>query len=96
MKKLKKTRKNLILRICIFLFVVYSAVKLVDMQMSLSARKQDLEELKVKYEIQRLANKDLERQLTQGVDDEYIERVAHEKLEYVAPDERVYIDISGN
>lgn len=96
MKQKKKNGKNIILRICIFAFVVYAAVQLVDMQITLGNRRQELEELRVRYETQRLANKDLERQLAQGVDEEYIERTAREKLEFVAPDERVYIDISGS
>jgi len=64
--------------------------------MSLGARKQELSELQVRLETQRLANKDLERQLAEGVDEEYIERVARERLEYVAPDETVFIDVSGS
>jgi len=96
MKKAQKGRKSIILRICIFVFVLYAGVQLVDMQINLSARRQELADLNVQYEIQRLANKDLERQLAEGVDEEYIERVAREKLEYVAEDEEVYIDISGS
>jgi len=95
-KQVKKAKKSFILRICIFAFVVYAAVQLVDMQMSLGARKQELSELQVRLETQRLANKDLERQLAEGVDEEYIERVARERLEYVAPDETVFIDVSGS
>lgn len=96
MKKEKKRNNGLILRICIFAFVVYAAVQLVDMQINLSSRKQELADLSVQLETQRLANKDLERQLAQGVDEDYIERAARDKLEYVADDETVYYDISGS
>lgn len=96
MAKKEGSRKNFILRLCIFAFVAYAALLLVDMQITLSERKQDLDALQVQLEAQRLANKELERQLIQGVDEEYIERVAREKLEFVAPGERVFIDVSGN
>lgn len=52
--------------------------------------------LEQQYEIQRLENKELERQIAAGIDEEYITRVARDKLDYVYPDEKVFIDISGN
>lgn len=94
--KRKKSRKSVILRICIIAFTFYAAVMLVDMQVTLSERRQDLDELKQAYENQRLENKELERQLDMEMDDEYIERIARDKLDYVYPDERVFVDISGS
>jgi cell division protein FtsL len=83
------------LKICIFAFVAYAAVLLINMQVNLAERKQQLNDLQIRHEVQRIANKELERQLEDGANQEYIERIAREKLDYVAPDERVYIDISG-
>ena len=94
--KRKKSRKSLVFKVVIFAFVAYAAMLLIDMQVTLAGRRQQLNELNNKYEIQRIANKELERHLAQDVDDEYIERIAREKLDYVAPDEKMYIDISGN
>lgn len=96
MARKKTSRKNLIFRICIFAFVAYAAVLLIDLQVTLASRKQELAELQQKYEEKRIANKELELQLQQGMDEEYVERIAREKLDYVAPDEKVYIDISGS
>lgn len=96
MAKKKTARKSLIFRVCIFAFVAYAAVLLIDMQIKLAQSKQQLNDLREKYEVRRIANKELELQLAQGEDDESIERIAREKLDYVAPDERVYIDISGS
>jgi cell division protein FtsB len=76
--------------------VAYAAVLLIDLQVTLASRKQELAELQQKYEEKRIANKELELQLQQGMDEEYVERIAREKLDYVAPDEKVYIDISGS
>lgn len=96
MVRKKTSRKNLIFRICIFAFVAYAAVLLIDLQVTLASRKQELLDLQEKYEVRRIANKELELQLQQGMNEEYIERIAREKLDYVAPDEKVYIDISGS
>ena len=92
----KKSQNSIVLRICIFAFVVYAAVQLVDMQITINDRRQEYAELALRLEAQRLINKELERKLSEGADEEYIERVAREKLEYVAPDEWVYRDISGS
>lgn len=92
----KKKRKNIIMRVCIFLFVAWAAVQLVDMQVNLMDRKQEAVVLAERLEVQRIANKELERQLAAKVDDEYIERVARDQLDYVYPEERVYINISGS
>ena len=92
----KPTRKNLILRICVFAFVVYAAVTLVEMQAEISERKKILETVQNSIEIQRMANKDLARQLENDMDDETIERIARDKLDYVYPDEIVFFDISGS
>lgn len=94
--KQNKPRKNVILRLCIFAFVLYAAVMLVDMQVQLASRKQEADELAARVDEQFLANKELERRLQAGAGDEYIERVAREELDYVYPDEKVFIDISGS
>lgn len=96
MEKQKKGRKSYILRLCMVVIVAYAAVSLIDMQVTLSARAQERDELQQRVETQRIANKELERQIAAGVDEEYIERVARDKLDYVYPDERVFVDISGS
>ena len=92
----KRNPKNLIFRICIFVFVAYAVVLLIDMQINLAQRRRQLVELEQRVEIQRIANKELERQLSQGTDEQYIERIAREMLGFINPDETVYIDISGS
>lgn len=91
-----KAKKSLILRVLVFVFLVYSAIMLVDMQVNIAQNKQNLEELSLRRESMRLANKEIERELEGGVDQDYIERIAREKLDFVDPDEQVFIDISGS
>ena len=92
----KSKRGSIILRVCIFAFVVYAMVHLIDMQINMAARRRQLVELEQRVETQRIANRELERQLEQGMDEQYIERIARERLGFVAPNETVYIDISGS
>lgn len=100
MTKRKKTeRKNLILRICVFAFIVYAAITLVDMQVEITAARQRLDSVNESIRIQRMVNNDLKRQVNQikdGTDDATIERIAREKLDFVWPDEKVFFDISGS
>lgn len=95
-KEKSKPSKSLILRICFLAFTIYAAISLVDMQVQIAARRQMLDETRKSVEIQRLANKELARQLEEGLTSEKIERIAREKLDYVYPNERVFIDISGS
>jgi cell division protein FtsB len=95
-KDKKKRRGNFILRLIITVLVAYSVVALLDMQIQLGQRRQELEALRAQVEAQRLATKDLERELTNELDEDYIERYARDYLDYVAPDETVFIDTSGS
>ncbi|MCL2578831.1 MAG: septum formation initiator family protein [Oscillospiraceae bacterium] len=84
------------LRLCIFAFVVYAVVLLIDMQIDIANRNRQLNELAQRVETQRISNKELERQLAMGMDQEHIERVARERLGFIAPDETVFVDVSGS
>lgn len=95
-KTKKRTSKNFILSICVLAFTIYAAISLVDMQVQIAARRQVLDEMRKSVEVQRLANRELERQLNEGLNSEKIERIARDKLDYVYPNEKVYIDISGS
>lgn len=95
-KETKKSRKNLLLRLVMPVLAAYAVVTLVDMQINLGQKNRELEELAAQVEAQRLANKELELELVTELDDDYIERYARDYLDYVAPDERVFIDISGS
>lgn len=84
------------LRLCVFAFVVYAAILLIDMQIDIASRSRQLTELQQRVENQRISNKELERQLAMGMDQEYVERIARERLGFISPDETVFVDISGS
>ena len=93
----KSRHKGLmLLRVAVVAVVLYASVSLIDMQINLTARRRQVSELEHRVEVQRIANKELERQLMQGQDQEYIERIARERLGFISPDETVFIDVSGN
>ena len=52
--------------------------------------------LEQQNEEQRIANKELERILSDGTEEEYIERIAREQLGFAYPEEQVLVDISGS
>ena len=97
MKAKKKPLSRFILRVLLAVFAVYAALTLVDAQVRLAERRQELGVLEARHEIHRLENRELERRLQFASDmtREEIERIAREQLDFVAPDQRVFIDISG-
>lgn len=91
-----KPKKSLIQRIGIIVLSLYVIFTLVDMQVTLADQREELSILEQQQELQRIKNKDIQRQIADSADDEEIERIAREQLEYVAPDEKVFIDVSGS
>jgi cell division protein FtsB len=95
--KPKKKPLSFIIGIGLTVFVVYASITLVNAQVRLAERKQELELLQARHEVIRLEGRELDRRLAMANDmtHEDIERIAREQLDYVAPDQRVFIDISG-
>ena len=68
---------------------------LVFNQVDIAAKQKELQDLENQLEQQRQQNDELERVLESGSDQEIIERVARDKLGYAKPNERVFIDVTG-
>lgn len=96
MPRKKRTKKSLSAKICIAVFTLYLVVCLVNLQVSISEKRAEYEQIEFKISQQYSENKNLERILNSDNDDEYIEKIAREKLGFAYPDEKIYIDISGN
>ncbi len=73
---------------------VYVAYTLIDQQITLSKTSSIAEEYKAKIAEAQTENQKLEDELAQAGTDEYLERVAREKLGLVKANERVFIDIT--
>ena len=91
-----KARKNVLARVSVLLFLCYVVFSLVRIQGDIQKNREQLAALEQQNEEQRIANKELERVLSDGTEEEYIERIAREQLGYAYPEEQVLIDISGS
>ncbi len=96
MAKTKKQNNNFIFKICAIGFICIALVNLIDLQIQLSNKKQELNDISEQLYIANIENKELEMVLGKTTDESYIERVAQEELDFAYPDEKVYIDISGS
>ena len=67
----------------------------ISVQMDIVSKRQQLENLTQQVQAQQAENQELQRIVEAGDEAAYMERMAREKLGYVRPDERVYIDMSG-
>ena len=95
MKK-KIFRKGIFLKIALVAFLCYGVTSFFMLQMELAQKDNELEEINRKIQTQRQTNEELKTMLSEENYSEYIARVAREKLDYVYPDERIFIDVSGN
>lgn len=91
MKKGKATVGIFILLV-IFLYLSYIAV---NQQGLIYAKNQELNKLEEKIAEEKKINEELKKQSKMIESDEYIEKIAREKLGMVKKNERVYVDI-GN
>lgn len=97
--KIKKQKKSFISKlknVAIICLMCYAVIALVSQQITLSQKRDEIDKLKNKVEISQQENDEYQRLLNMTDTDEYIERIAIEKLGYAYPDEiRVY-DTSKN
>lgn len=94
-KRKKGSIYRILLRVAVAGAAVYLVVTLVNGQMQVAEKQQELSELNALMERQAEQNAELERLMESGDEDAYVERVAREKLGHARPDERVFVDISG-
>lgn len=92
----KKAKKVQILKFAFVAFSIYVIVSFVVIQTDITRRKENLAQAQNELEQEQYLNKDILNILNSGENTEYIIRIAREKLGFVFPDERVFIDISGN
>ncbi len=92
----RKNKKTILLiRVLTVVGVFAIAGGIVDNYSQISIKNRELETLKAEYVAQEAVNLDIQRtiQLTDSKD--YIEKIARDKLGFVYPDEKIFIDVSG-
>lgn len=94
LKSVKQLKLNLGLVAVVIVFLLMG-ITVVQSYASIADKRAEYDELVEKYNEQLLQNEEIAALLEES-DDEYIERVAREKLDMVYPGERVFINSSGN
>lgn len=95
-KKQGKYKGSFLLRLAVFCLAVFAAVVLVGRQLEIAEKRQKLEELQQKLELQNIRNAELSDALqdSSGLE-EYAEKKARRDLDYAKPDERIFVDVGG-
>ncbi len=95
-KKGTKKRRSIFLRLILIGFLCYGLISFFMLQMDLAQKDQELQEINKKIQTQQQTNEELKTMLGEEHYSEYIARIAREKLGYVYPDERIFVDVSGS
>lgn len=94
-RKVKKANlKRLVQAVLVLAVCIYVAVSLIQIRVALAKRGKVAEEYKEKISAAQLEQQRLEDELKQADTDEYLERIARDKLGLVKANERVFIDIT--
>ncbi len=99
MKQNKKSKNSFVFIMFLAFALIVSAYfisVIINTQMEISAKENTLLNMQTQVLAQEVENEELQRALDNDSQQAYIERVAREKLGYFLPDERVYVDMSGN
>lgn len=92
--KLKKS-KNIFLNVVLVAVAGYLVYSIISARIDIANANAEYREVKAKKEAVERLNAEYKSLLESCGSDSYIERIAREKLDYVYPNERVYIDRSG-
>ena len=93
---MRKTRRvHITAKLFILAFSVYAAFTLVSLQLQIREKEKKMAVLQAAIDQQELENRQIQDILDNADDTEYIAEIAREKLGYVAPGERVFVDISS-
>ena len=92
-----KLKKSILLRISILAFIIYFIVVMVNQQININKKRQELDELNEQIKTQELVNDEMRHILdsSDSANQQYIEKKARENLNLVDPGERVFVNIAG-
>lgn len=99
-KKVKKWNKkeipfrSIIISFAFAMFIIYLIVVSVNTVIKINETQEKINTAQSKYEQIVNANKDTENLLKNANENDIIERIARERLGYVFPDEKVYVDVN--
>lgn len=91
-----KKRGGLLIRLAVFGLLAVVLLSLVERQIQIAEKKEELAQLQAELELQTAKNSELQSVLDNGDGMEaYAERRARRDLDFVKPNERVFIDVGG-
>lgn len=94
-KKKKKSVLHLPLRLFFVLLLMSMLAAYISNQVTISSKRAELETLQEQIAQQQDQNEEMQRILS-GDSDQIMEWVARDSYNYAAPNERIFIDVTGN
>lgn len=91
----KKRKRRIVVIVAVIAITIYVGISMVFITNSYREKNQEIQQVQQQIDEQTVLNQEYQELIDQGVDDEYIQKLAREKLGLVYPDERVYIDMGG-
>ncbi len=95
--KAKKQRPSLLLKVAIFAFSVYVLAALINQQVQISQKSQELDDISQQIQEQQVENEKIRHILEDSAEqtDEYVEQYVRENLDFAKPGEQVFENIAG-
>ncbi|MBO5858785.1 MAG: septum formation initiator family protein [Clostridia bacterium] len=90
--KIKENKRSVILAVLLCALVCYFVATLISIQAKVRAQQNINETLSATYQQKLEENAELEERISNGGDEENMDRIAREEYGYAMPDERVYYD----
>ncbi len=91
----KKRKRRIVVIVAVVALTIYVGIMMIFITNSYREKNREIQQVQQQIDEQTVLNQEYQEMIDQGVDDEYIQKLAREKLGLVYPDERVYIDIGG-
>ena len=91
----KKRKRRIVVIVAVIAITIYVGISMVFITNAYREKSQEIQQVQQQIDEQTVLNQEYQAMIDQGVDDEYIQKLAREKLGLVYPDERVYIDMGG-
>lgn len=96
-RKKKHYKRSFLLRISVVCLGVYILAALIDQQMQISQKREQLAQLQQEIQIQEIRNDEISstQSSSGGMSDEYAEKIARQELGMADENERVFIIVTG-
>lgn len=91
----RKKKKSILPKLLLLVFVIYAAVTIISNQIKANRFDEDTAKTEEIILTESMKKAKIEQELAADIDDEYVTREAQSQG-YAAPNERVFVDVSGS